>query len=268
MSIFEIFLLSLIQGLTEFLPISSSGHLILLPQLLGWQDHSLEVDVAVHMGTLCSVLIYFRNQLWEMIIDSLTYLFTGFTKKYFTPNVKLSLMIIIATIPAIIFGFILKKMGQESVRSVKVIAFTSIFFGILLYLADRFAKHLHSMNDLSMGKGFLIGVAQAIALIPGTSRSGICITAGRFLGLNRLAAARFAFLLSIPAILGAGVLTTVDAIKSGTPLFTMDVGLAIVFSFIFGLLAIQFMMTYLAKYSLLPFTLYRIALGIILLFIF
>lgn len=268
MSVFEIFLLSLIQGLTEFLPISSSGHLILLPQLLGWQDHSLELDVAVHMGTLCSVLIYFRNQIWEMIKDSMTYICTGLSKKHYTPHVHLSLMIIIATIPAIIFGFILKKIGQESVRSVQIIAFTSIFFGILLYLADRLTQRLHTLNELTMGKGLLIGIAQAIALIPGTSRSGICITAGRFLGLDRIAAARFAFLLSIPAILGAGVLTTTDAIKSGTPLFTMDVGLAIMFSFIFGLLAIRFMMAYLAKYSLAPFALYRIALGIILLFIF
>lgn len=268
MSIFDVFILSFIQGLTEFLPVSSSGHLILLPKLFGWQDQGLELDVAVHIGTLCSVLIYFRQQIWEMICDSLGYLFSGLSEKSYTANVHMSLLVIIGTIPAVIFGFILKKIGQDIVRDVKVIAFTSIFFGVLLYLADRLVQRFHTLNSLTMGKGIFIGMAQALALIPGTSRSGACITAGRFLGLDRVVAARFAFLLSIPAILGAGVLTSLDAIKSGTPLLTAEVGCAILFSFVFGLLAIRFMMSYLAKYSLAPFAIYRILLGIGLLIIF
>ncbi|WP_032113680.1 undecaprenyl-diphosphate phosphatase [Candidatus Paracaedibacter symbiosus] len=261
MSTFDIFILSFIQGLTEFLPISSSGHLILLPKLLGWQDQGLELDVAVHIGTLCSVLLYFRAQIWAMMCDSLRYILSGLAEKCYTPNVHLSLLIIIGTIPAVIFGFILKKVGQDIVRDVRVIAFTSIFFGILLYLADRLVQRLHSVNSLTVGKGLFIGFTQALALIPGTSRSGVCITAGRFLGLDRVLAARFAFLLSIPAIMGAGVLTCLDALKEGTPLLTMDVGYAILFSFAFGLLAIRFMMAYLAKYSLAPFAIYRILLG-------
>lgn len=268
MSIFDVFILSFIQGLTEFLPISSSGHLILLPKLFGWQDQGLQLDVAVHIGTLCSVLIYFRQQIWAMISDSLAYIFSGLAEKAYTPNVHMSLLVIIGTIPAVIFGFILKKIGQDIVRDVKIIAFTSIFFGILLYLADRFVQRLHSLNSLTMGKGVFIGLAQALALIPGTSRSGACITAGRFLGFDRVIAARFAFLLSIPAILGAGVLTSLDAIKTGTPLLTIEVGCAVLFSFIFGLLAIRFMMTYLARYSLAPFAIYRILLGIGLLTVF
>lgn len=268
MSILEIFLLSFIQGLTEFLPVSSSGHLILLPKLFGWQDHGLELDVAVHIGTLCSVLIYFHKQIWGMIVESIAYSCSGFKKKYYTANVHLSLMIIIATIPAVIFGFILKKIGQDIVRDVKVIAFTSIFFGILLYLADRYSQRLQTLNGLTIGKALFIGGAQAIALIPGTSRSGICIMAARLLGIDRVAAAQFAFLLSIPAILGAGVLTSVDAVKSGTPLLTPEVGYAVLFSFGFGLLAIRFMMAYLTKYSLAPFAIYRILLGIGLLLVF
>lgn len=268
MSTVDIFILSFIQGLTEFLPISSSGHLILLPKLLGWQDQGLELDVAVHIGTLCSVLIYFRQQIWQMIVDSCSYIFSGLSRKKYTPNVHISLLVIIGTIPAVIFGFILKKMGQDIVRDVKVIAFTSIFFGVLLYLADRLVQRFHTLDSLTMGKGVIMGLAQALALIPGTSRSGACITAGRFLGLDRVIAARFAFLLSIPAILGAGVLTSLDAVKSGTPLLTAEVGFAVLFSFVFGILAIRFMMAYLAKYSLAPFALYRILLGIGLLIIF
>lgn len=268
MSIFDVFILSFIQGLTEFLPISSSGHLILLPKLFGWQDQGLELDVAVHIGTLCSVLIYFRQQIWEMISDSLAYIFSGLAERLYTPSVHMSLLVIIGTIPAVIFGFILKKIGQDIVRDVKVIAFTSIFFGILLYLADRLVQRFHTLNSLTMGKGVFVGMAQALALIPGTSRSGACITAGRFLGLDRVTAARFAFLLAIPAILGAGVLTSLDAIKSGIPLLTIEVGCAVLFSFVFGLLAIRFMMSYLAKYSLVPFAIYRVLLGIGLLIIF
>lgn len=266
MSFIEILLLSFIQGLTEFLPVSSSGHLILLPKLLGWQDHGLELDVAVHIGTLCSVLIYFYQQIHQMIRDTIRFICSRFSPHAYTPSVHLSITIIVATIPAVVFGFVLKKLGQEMVRGVEIIAFTSIFFGALLYLTDKLGYK--NEKDVSFGKGCMIGFAQAIALIPGTSRSGICITMGRLLGVDRTSAARFAFLLSIPAILGAGVLTSLDAIKTGVPLLTVDVGLAVLFSFLFGLLAIRFMMTYLAKYSLAPFAIYRIALGIGLLLLF
>lgn len=268
MSIFYIFILSFIQGLTEFLPVSSSGHLILLPRLFGWQDQGLELDVAVHIGTLCSVLVYFRQQIFLMTMGSLRYFCSGFAKRNYTPDTHLSVLVIIGTVPAVIFGFILKKIGQDIVRDVRVIAFSSIFFGALLYFADRLAQQLRNINSLSFGKGFLIGLAQALALIPGTSRSGICITAGRFLGFDRVLAARFAFLLSIPAIIGAGVLTAKDVINEGMPLLTTEVGCAVLFSFIFGLLAIRFMMAYLAKYSLAPFAIYRVVLGVGLLLAF
>lgn len=267
MSFIDIFILSLVQGLTEFLPVSSSGHLILLPKILGWNDQGLEMDVAVHIGTLCSVLLYFRQEIYQMIVDLTVYIFKGFGKKFYTESVHLSLLIVLATLPAVVFGFLLKKLGQDIVRDVKIVAFTSIFFGILLYVSDKVRQTIHVNEKITFGKGMIIGFAQALALIPGTSRSGACLTAGRFLGLDRILAAKFAFLLSIPSILGAGVLTFVDAIKEGTSLITLEFGCAVCFSFVFGLFAIKLMLSYLQKYSLFPFMIYRVCLGILLLWL-
>lgn len=266
MSYIEILVLSFIQGLTEFLPVSSSGHLILTPKLFGWSDHSLELDVAVHLGTLLSVLLYFRQDIAKMFQDFFGFIFSGFNQNKFTQQTKLSLIIVVATIPAIVAGFILKKTGIDMVRSIQVVAATSIIFGILMYIADR-RPQLLGINNINWGSGFAIGVAQAIALIPGTSRSGICMTAARSMGFDRISSARFAFLLSIPAILGAGVLTIVDAIKEGTDIFNTSVALAFGLSFIFGLTAIHFMLTFLTRHSLGIFTIYRIALGLFLLYL-
>lgn len=268
MSLIDIFILSLVQGLTEFLPVSSSGHLIILPKLLGWRDQGLEMDVAVHIGTLCSVLLYFRQEIYQMLLDSLVYICRGFKRKFYTENVYLSLLIVLATLPAVIFGFLLKKLGQNMVREVEIVAFTSIFFGILLYVSDKTQKTIYKPENITLWKGILVGIAQALALIPGTSRSGACLTAGRFLGLDRILAAKFSFLLSIPAIMGAGVLTFADAMKEGSSLITKEFGYAVFFSFIFGLLAIKLMMSYLQRYSLFPFMVYRVALGSLLLWYF
>ena len=267
MSFLEIFVLSLVQGLTEFLPVSSSGHLILIPHLTGWADQGAAMDVAVHMGTLLSVLIYFRQEVGLMFKEFFFYVFSGFARDKFTHYTKLGLIIVVATLPAVIFGFALKKMGMDMVRHVWLVASTSIFFGLVLWVADQF-KMTKSMDNLGFGGGFMIGLAQAMALIPGTSRSGICITAARFLGFDRVTAARFSFLLSIPSILGAGVLTAADAIKEGQDLLTTQMGLSLGLSFIFGLGAIHFMIQYLMRHGLGIFTLYRVILGIALLVFF
>ena len=264
MSYIEIFVLSLLQGLTEFLPVSSSGHLILVPKMLGWQDQGLDMDVAVHIGTLVSVLIYFRQDVHDLLSHFFGYVFSGFAKAKLTPEARLGLIIIVATLPAVIVGFGLKKMGMELVRSTHLIAGTSIFFGLLMWVADRRPQVL-GLDKMNWNKGFAIGVAQAIALIPGTSRSGICMTAARSFGFDRVTSARFAFLLSIPAILGAGVLSCVDAIKDGHPLIVGDLALGIVLSFLFGLAAIHFFIRFLTKHGLALFAIYRVILGILLL---
>lgn len=265
-SYFEIIILSFIQGFTEFLPISSSGHLIIAPKLFGWQDQGLEIDVAVHMGTLLSVLLYFREDLTHIITEILKYIFSGFKRDKFTQAAKLGFILVFATLPAIFFGFLLKKMGVDMVRHVWVVATTSIVFGIILYIADQQKQRLE-IENMNFKNGILVGFAQALALIPGTSRSGACITMGRLLGYTRPAATRFAFILSIPAILGAGILTTIDALKEGQDLFNSSFLVAIVASFIFGLLAIHFMIRFVSRHGLGVFTIYRVILGIIL-FIF
>lgn len=267
-SYLEILILSFIQGITEFLPISSSGHLIIAPKLFGWQDQGLEMDVAVHLGTLMSVLVYFYRDLCQMIGQFFQYVFgvvqgkgTSFTP---FPHAKLGFVIILATIPAVICGFVLKKMGGEDLRQVWIVGTTSIVFGILLYVADRAAQR-YSLAHIGFGRGFLIGCAQAVALIPGTSRSGICISMARFLKIHRSEGTRFAFLLSIPAIMGAGVLTMLDAMKRGHAVFTDVFLVAILASFLFGLLAIHFMIRYVSRHGLGIFMIYRILLGTILL---
>lgn len=262
-SYIEIIILSFIQGFTEFLPISSSGHLIIAPKLFGWQDQGLEIDVAVHVGTLLSVLLYFREDLSHIVTEILKYIFSGFKKDKFTVPARLGFILVVATLPAIFFGFLLKKIGIDMVRHVWIVATASIIFGIILYIADQ-QKQRFDIQKMNFKSGILIGLAQALALIPGTSRSGACITMGRFLGYSRPPATRFAFILSIPAILGAGILTAIDAVKEGQDLLNSHFLVAILASFTFGLLAIHFMIRFVSRHGLGVFTIYRILLGIIL----
>jgi len=264
MSYLAILVLSFIQGLTEFLPVSSSGHLILVPKFFGWSDQGLEMDVAVHLGTLLSVILYFREDIRDLLQHFFRYVGSGFRQERFTPETKLSFILIIATLPAVIVGFSLKKMGMDIMRSIQLIATTSIIFGILMYIADR-RPQSWGLDKINWGSGFMIGIAQAIALIPGTSRSGICMTAARAMGFDRITSARFAFLLSIPAILGAGVLTTMDTLAEGRSVFNTTFGLAFGLSFLFGLAAIHFMLRFLLRHGLGIFTLYRVLLGALLL---
>jgi undecaprenyl-diphosphatase len=261
-TLLHILTLSLIQGLTEFLPVSSSGHLVLLPYLFGWQDQGQVMDVALHVGTLAAVILYFWQDIWVMIANFCTYIARGFRQEDLNDPVRLALSIIVATLPAVGAGLILKKMGLGDIRQVTVIATTSIVFAGVLFAADHFSSQKKSLSYMTLGRGFLIGLGQAIALIPGVSRSGICISVGLSLGFTRLAAARFAFLMSIPAITGAAVLTACDALSADTPLVWGDIGLGIVFSALASLAAVHFMLTFLARYSLNIFVIYRIILGL------
>ena len=215
------------QGLTEFLPISSSGHLILFPQLTGWKDQGLAFDIAVHVGSLLAVLLYFRHDLKTLLVS---WVLSCKTKKL-TPESRLVWAIGFATIPVGLAGLIISIAGWEGqLRSPMIIASTTILFGLLLWEADIAGNKNRDEFHLTWKDVLLIGIAQAIALIPGTSRSGITITAALFLGLNRQAAARFSFLLAIPVIILAGASETVTLINQNASVDWTALSLAVIFS--------------------------------------
>ena len=260
MSIEQVVILALLQGITEFLPISSSGHLILLPILTGWKDQGLITDVMVHMGSFVAVLAYFWRDVLDLLRGAL-----DIVKRIKSDNARKALYIILATIPAVIFGLFVKVTGIiDAVRGAEIVAWNAIIFGVLLYLADRYGERIHRMEDISLKTAMLIGVAQAIAIIPGTSRSGITMTAGRALGMTRPEAARFSFLLGLPAIGAAGVLVLSEAIAEGQAI-SNDAWLAALLTFFAALAAIAFLMALVKRMSFLPFVIYRLALGSVLL---
>lgn len=260
----QILLLACVQGFTEFLPISSSAHLILTPSLLGYALQSLAFDVAVHLGTLAAVVLYFRHELL-----SVTLAVGGSIRRrsLVDPNARLGWMILIATLPILVLGFPLKAVLEfirDDARLVAlVIASTTVGFGLLLWLADQLGKRQRDEYDLGWGSALLIGLFQAIAIIPGTSRSGITMTAGRFLGLTRKAASRFSFLLSIPTILIAGLMETKALIESSAPVAWGELWLGALLSFIVAYLTIHFFLRFIERISMLPFVLYRLILGLL-----
>ncbi len=259
MSIEQILVLAIVQGLTEFLPVSSSGHLILIPAFTGWRDQGIVTDVMVHIGSLFAVLVYF----WRDVIQ-LGYGAIEVVQGKVTQRSRMATYIALATIPALGFGAILKFSGiSAAIRGVEIVAFGAIFFGILLYIADVVGKRLKSMEDMTLAPAMIIGLAQAIALIPGTSRSGITITAARFLGFERGEAARFSFLLGIPAISAAGLFTALEAFQEGGGV-PADALWAAFFTFFAALAAIAFLMALVKRTSFLVFVIYRIALGLLL----
>ena len=260
MSIFEIIILALIQGFAEFLPISSSAHLILPNVLLGWKNN-LAFDVAVHIGSLLAVIIYFREDIGRMIV---AWLKDGFTKEQ-SDNSRLAWWVIIATIPAVVVGFLGKAYVEHYARSALVIACTTIGFGLVLWYADVTAKLRKNVYELTWKSALIIGFAQVLALIPGTSRSGITMTAGLMLGLNRESAARFSFLLSIPVILGAGLLLTLDLLSMGEAVDWESMFYGLILSFVSAYICIALFLAWISKIGMLPFVIYRLALGGILL---
>lgn len=255
----QIIVLAIVQGITEFLPISSSGHLALIPAVTDWPDQGQLVDVMVHVGSLFAVIVYFWRDVLKLTAGGLDLL-----RLRMNDNSRMALYIIVATIPAVAFGLFLKKSGYgDQLRSVEVIAWNAIIFGVLMYVADYIGKQTKVMEDMKMSPAVTMGFAQALALIPGTSRSGITMTAARFMGFSRPEAARFSFLLGIPAIAGAGAFVTLDAIEQGI-VISNDAILAAILTFFAALAAIAFLMAFVRRSSFLVFSIYRIILGLVL----
>jgi undecaprenyl-diphosphatase len=252
--------LGLVQGLTEFLPVSSSGHLILVPRVFGWPDQGLAVDAALHLGTLAALVAYFRGELLDLLTGALSR--------------RLLLILIVATIPAGLIGLAFGHAIEASLRSPLLIAVTTAFWGGVMWVADlRAAPGSTRAGDplerMGWGQGVAVGCAQALALIPGTSRSGITITTGLFGGLDRPTAARFAFLLGIPVTAAAGLLKTLQLLRAGlAPGESGPLAVAILVSFVSGWFAVWFLVRYLKQRSLRPFVVYRLALSAFLLVLF
>ncbi|MBB1444825.1 MULTISPECIES: undecaprenyl-diphosphate phosphatase [Pseudoalteromonas] len=258
MSIIEIIILALIQGFTEFLPISSSAHLILPSQILGWEDQGLAFDVAVHVGTLIAVVIYFRKE----VVDILSAWFKSFGAQGTSDDSKLGWWIILGTVPAAILGLILKDFIELYLRSAWVIATTTIVFGLLLWYADAKGKQIKTIYQLNWKTALIIGFAQAVAMIPGTSRSGITMTAGLMLGMNKQSAARFSFLLAIPIISMMGLYYTAELALGDHVVDWNTLLLGVVLSFLSAYACIFMFLKVIERMGMLPFVIYRLLLGV------
>ena len=264
MTLFHIFLLAVIQGVTEFLPVSSSGHLILLPALTSLEDQGLVIDVAVHVGTLFAVCWYFRKDVMAAIrgLPEVARL------RIETPGGFLALCLVIATIPVVILGLIFKLLGvMEMLRSVAVIGWMMIIFGIVLYLTDRMGAQTRTAKGWTLKHALYLGMWQAVALIPGTSRSGIVISGARALGYTRHDAAKLSMLMSIPTIIASGALMGLDVVRLADWQAARDGAIAAVISFFAAWAALVFMMKLLRTVSFTPYVIYRLGLGGVLLFI-
>ena len=260
MILIQLAVIALIQGITEFLPISSSGHLVLIPSLTGWQDQGLVIDVAVHVGTLGAVMAYLWRDIWMMIAGLLK---PGNIRR--NPGLRLIAQLIVGTIPLVIVGAVVYKYLGDTLRSPVVVAWAMLGFGVLLYLADRYTITINRIEHMTWGRAFTIGVAQIFALIPGASRAGTTIIMARWLGFERTDAARFSMLLSIPAILAAGSAKTLDLIKSDAQHDLSDAIVAGAMAFVAALVAVALMMSWLKRASFTPFVIYRVILGAVIL---
>lgn len=262
MELWHIIVLAVIQGLTEFLPISSSAHLILPSQILGWPDQGLAFDVAVHVGTLAAVVWYFRKE-----VVRLTVAWAGDTARgRVGQDSGLAWAVIAGTVPAGLAGILLNDFIESSLRSGLVIAASTIGFGLVLWWSDAVGRRVRELPSLTMKDAVIIGLAQALALIPGTSRSGITITAALFLGFGREAAARFSFLLSIPLILAAGLLKTLELVEQGGATDWAAIALGAALSFVSAVICIHLFLKFLERLGLMPFVIYRLVLGVLLIF--
>lgn len=262
MPLFHLFLLAVIQGITEFLPISSSAHLILLPKLTGLDDQGLVIDVAVHVGTLFAVVLYFWRDV-SLCLSGIPRLLTG---RIDTPGSRLAFLLGVATIPVVLAGLVFSLTGlDDAVRSVAVIGWAMLVFGLVLYWADRRGASVKTASDWTLRDAIIMGLWQALALIPGTSRSGMTITAARSLGYGRQEAARIAMLMSIPTIIASGALLGADMSATGNVGVMRDGAIAAVFAFAAALLALSLMMRILRTVSFTPYVVYRVIFGLVLL---
>jgi undecaprenyl-diphosphatase len=263
MPLIQILVLALIRGLTEFLPVSSSAHLILGSKALGWPDQGLVFDVATHLGTLVAVFIYFRRELMDMAKAWLGPVTSESDRQHRAMAVYLAL----ASIPALFAGALAHDLVEFYLRDIRIIAWTTIGFGLLLWIADARGAREVKLEQINLRSALLIGLAQALALIPGTSRSGITITAGRFLGLTPDAAARFSFLLAIPIIGAAGSYGALRVIMGDANIDWTAFVLAMAFSAAAGWVCIAAFLALLKRVGLMPFVIYRLVLGLVLLWI-
>jgi undecaprenyl-diphosphatase len=244
--------LGVVQGLTEFLPVSSSGHLILVPRVFGWPDQGLAFDAAMHLGTLAALLAYFRRELADLASGAL--------------SARVGVLILVASLPALAVGFLLNRWIEAHLRWPLIIAAATAFWAIVMWIADRQARQTPATREplegVSWGQGLAVGCAQALALIPGTSRSGITITAALLGGVDRATAARFSFLLGIPVTAAAGGYKLLQLLRAGIP---ADEGgpllIAVLAAFVSGWIAVWFLVTYLKRRSLQPFVIYRLLLA-------
>lgn len=264
MDYIHLFILSLVQGLTEFLPISSSAHLILLPELAGWKDQGLAYDIAAHIGTLLAVVIYFRGDLARIVVAWTDSLRGGVV----TQDARLFWYIIIATIPVAVAGLLFYEVIATTLRNTLIIALTSIIFGLLLWWADIKGKRRRTESGLQLKDAILIGATQILALVPGVSRSGITMTTGLMLGFNRHTSARFSFYLSIPAILLAGVHEVYRYFSELAEIDPVAFIMVVAVSGISAWLAIRFFITLIERTGMLPYVIYRLLLGAFLLVFF
>lgn len=262
MSLFHLVLVALIQGLTEFLPVSSSGHLILLPALTEFEDQGQMIDIAVHVGTLFAVMLYFREDV-RFAANGVPRLIRG---KVDTQGAWLAMLLIIATVPVLLFGLFLKLTGLDAyLRSVALIGWTMLIFGLVLYWTDQKGATIKQARQWSMKDAAIMGLWQAIALIPGTSRSGATISGARALGYAREDAAKLAMLMSIPTIIASGLLLSFEVIGDANMALARDAGIAALLSFVAALFALTLMMRLLKSVSFTPYVIYRVFLGIVLL---
>lgn len=261
MELVHLVALALVQGLTEFLPISSSAHLILLPQVMGWSDQGLSYDIAAHLGTLTAVCGYFRQDLLAIMHAGAA----GVKQRSWNAEARLGMYVLLATLPACVCGVLFKDFIEAHLRSSLVIAITTIGFGLVLGWADIAGKRSREIAGLTVRNVLLIGCAQALALIPGTSRSGITMTAALALGYSRQASARFSFLLSVPLILLASLLEAVDLATGDISVDWIGLAVVTVLSALSAYLCIFLFLRLLDRVGMLPFVAYRLALGAVLL---
>jgi undecaprenyl-diphosphatase len=262
MDLIHVVILALIQGLTEFLPISSSAHLILVPYLVGWPDQGLAFDVAVHVGTLSAVVLYFRQQLRKIAVDCMASL----VQRRRQGDSMLGWAVLFGTVPAGIAGLLVNDVAEAYMRSTVVIALATMAFGLLLGWADITGRRTRSEHEMTWKDVLVIGCAQAIALIPGTSRSGITMTAGLMLGLTREGAARFSFLLSIPVILLAGGLKTGELMQQPNAVDWQAMGLGALVAGVSAYICIHYFLKLLDRIGMMPYVIYRMLLGTLLLY--
>jgi undecaprenyl-diphosphatase len=258
---FQALVLGVVQGVTEFLPISSSGHLILVPVLFGWPDQGLGFDAAVHLGTAAALLCYFGPELARLAAGVLS----GVRE-----DLRLAAAVAIGTVPAAAVGLLFERAIETRLRSALVVAVSTIGWGLVLWWADREARHAHvtGLRDVGLLRAFGIGCAQALALVPGTSRSGITVSAGLFARLDRPTAARFAFLLGLPLTAGVGLVKAAALLRHGLGAETMPLAVGLVAAFVSGLGAVWFLIRYLQRRTLLVFVAYRVVLGLLILGLF